>query len=63
MKKKNYEIIVTSIVSYEIQATDKEQAINIADELYDNGELFYMKEIERGSEITTVTEIGGEING
>ena len=56
---KNYEIIVTSIVSYEIQATDEEQAINIADELYDNGDLFYMKEIDRGSEITSVTEIKG----
>jgi hypothetical protein len=47
---KEYEIIVTSIVSYEIQATDEEHAINIADELYDNGDLFFMKEIDSGSE-------------
>ena len=56
---KEYEIIITSIVSYKIEATDREQAINISDELYDNGDLFEMKEIDRGSEISEVTEIKG----
>lgn len=57
---KKYEIEVTRVVSYEILAKDLEDANNKADEFYDNGELFYMKEIDSGSEITTVIEIQGK---
>jgi hypothetical protein len=56
---KKYEIEVTSTSYFIIEEKNWDKAEELANYLYDNGELFEMKEIDRGSEITSVTEIKG----
>jgi len=56
---KKYEVEITRVVFYEIEAINKKEAIENANWLYDNGLLFDCKEIDSSSEITTVTEIKG----
>tara|TARA_A100001011_G_C13755308_1_gene612970 strand:- start:315 stop:494 length:180 start_codon:yes stop_codon:yes gene_type:complete len=56
---KEYEIEVTSTSYFTIKEKNWDKAEELANYLYDSGELFEMKEIDRGSEITSVTEIKG----
>ena len=56
---KKYEIEVTSTSYFIIEENNWDKAEELANYLYDNGELFEMKEIDRGSEITSITEIKG----
>ena len=56
---KKYEIEVTRVIYYEIEAKDLNTANDNADYLYNSGELFEYKELDSGSEITTITEIKG----
>ena len=51
---KEYEIEVKSFSYYKIEANDLQEAVNKANELFDSGDLFDMKEIDRGSEISSV---------
>ena len=63
---KEYEIEVKSFSYYKIEANDLQEAFNKANELFDSVDLFDMKEIDRGSEISSVFNLNdGEeyING
>ena len=51
---KEYEIEVKSFSYYKIEANDLQEAFNKANELFDSGDLIDMKEIDRGSEISSV---------
>ena len=44
---------------YKVKNYDK--AEELADYLYDSGELFEMKDVDRGSEITSIAEIKGGV--
>tara|TARA_B100000214_G_scaffold114860_1_gene81095 strand:+ start:199 stop:390 length:192 start_codon:yes stop_codon:yes gene_type:complete len=51
---KEYEIEVKSFSYYKIEANDLREATNKANELFNSGDLFDIKEIDRGSEISSV---------
>tara|TARA_R110002020_G_scaffold259522_1_gene473423 strand:+ start:88 stop:267 length:180 start_codon:yes stop_codon:yes gene_type:complete len=56
---KKFEIEVTSTSYFIIEENNCDKAEELSNYLYDNGELFEMKEIDRVSEITSITEIKG----
>ena len=58
---KKYEIEVTSTSYFIIEEKNYDKAKELADYLYDSGELFEMKDVDRGSEITSIAEIKGGV--